>query len=116
MNSAIGERVEVYWPNEKKYFSGTIDQYENKSKKEIINYGDEDVEMLDFTKEKWHRLPSSTNFLALLGTLRELVAKHPNKVCEITVRDPLDPRFFESSRNQIKRLFERGSYVAVRKE
>ena len=39
-----------------------------------------------------------------------------NEVYEIIVRDPLDPRFAESSRNEIKDLLEVGPYVAVRKE
>ena len=85
MNSEIGERVEVYWPNEKKYFSGTIDKYGGKSNKHTINYDDGDVEILDFTKEKWPSLTNSTNFTALLGTLSELVPNPPKYAKQLSV-------------------------------
>ena len=106
----------MYWPNEKKHFSGTIDQCENKSKKHTINCDEVDVEILDFIKEKRRRIPNSTNFTALSGELRELFVKPPNEVCEIVVRDTLDPRFVESSLNEIKGLLERGTSIAARKE
>ena len=53
---AIGDRIEVYWPMDRKFYSGTISSSNCTSSKHEVMYDDGDVEILDLSKERWNYL------------------------------------------------------------
>ncbi len=50
----VGMRIEVFWPLEKKYFSGKINDYDAGTGKHLVAYDDGDSEKLNLDKEKWN--------------------------------------------------------------
>ena len=52
---AIGDRVEVYWSGDKKYYAGRITAVNDGNGRHTITYDDGDVELLDLGKERWRR-------------------------------------------------------------
>ncbi|KAI3939220.1 hypothetical protein MKX01_002088 [Papaver californicum] len=49
----IGQKVKVWWPDDKKFYQGTIDTYNRKTKKHKVVYLDGEIEKLELKKEKW---------------------------------------------------------------
>ena len=50
---AVGDKLSVYWPDDKQYYSGTVSRYFSRSGKHKILYDDGQSETLDMTKEIW---------------------------------------------------------------
>ena len=48
----LGLRVEVWWDGEEEWFGGNIVKYENKTKKHMIEYDDNDVIVEDLRKSR----------------------------------------------------------------
>lgn len=51
--ASIGDTVEVYWPDDKCYYAGTIADYDNVSQQHRIIYDDGDIEQVTLSKEQW---------------------------------------------------------------
>ncbi|XP_021739543.1 eukaryotic translation initiation factor 5B-like [Chenopodium quinoa] len=49
----VGLKVQVWWPDDKKYYKGVIEHFEPASGKHKVLYSDGDVEVLKLEKEKW---------------------------------------------------------------
>ncbi|XP_026425024.1 uncharacterized protein YFR016C-like isoform X1 [Papaver somniferum] len=52
----IGQKVKVWWPDDKKFYQGTVDSYNHISKKHKITYTDGEIEKLDLKKETWETI------------------------------------------------------------
>jgi hypothetical protein len=52
---AAGDRLQVWWPLENKWFSGRLVRVEEEGAKAVIQYDDGDEETLTLEKEKWRR-------------------------------------------------------------
>ena len=107
----IGQRIEVYWPNDKQYYPGVIQDYDSEKKKYHIKYDDEDTEDLDLSEEIWRKIYDKPKETLLIKQLEEEVANYvqfgPYQTfpCEI-IRDALDPRFKNSSKEEIEGLLK----------
>ena len=52
--AALNKRIEVFWPDDNKFYRGTVGgTYDAKGRVEVV-YDDGDVEVLDLNKEKWN--------------------------------------------------------------
>ncbi|KAF6171269.1 hypothetical protein GIB67_036937 [Kingdonia uniflora] len=49
----LGSYIKVYWPDDKKYYNGTIDSFHPNEKKHKVIYDDEEEEILDLKHEVW---------------------------------------------------------------
>lgn len=49
----IGMRIAVYWPKDKKFYTGKISQFDEASGKNKVDYDDEVVEHLNLSQENW---------------------------------------------------------------
>ena len=49
---AVGGRIEVYWPMDTKFYSGTISSSNCNNGKHEVKYDDGDVEILEISKER----------------------------------------------------------------
>lgn len=57
---AIGDHIEVYWPDDEQYYSGRVTAYTGVTGRHRIEYSDGDIELLDLRDELWrlvHRAP-----------------------------------------------------------
>lgn len=52
-NLGIGERVEVFWPDDNQFYTGTVTAFNPEDNTHQIDYDDGDIEKLDMAKEKW---------------------------------------------------------------
>ncbi|KAI3902844.1 hypothetical protein MKW92_037523 [Papaver armeniacum] len=52
----IGQKVKVWWPDDKKFYQGTVDSYNRISKKHKVTYTDGEIEKLDLKKETWEAI------------------------------------------------------------
>ncbi|RZC79402.1 hypothetical protein C5167_003645 [Papaver somniferum] len=52
----IGQKVKVWWPDDKKFYQGTVDSYNRISKKHRVTYTDGEIEKLDLKKETWEAI------------------------------------------------------------
>eukprot|EP00171_Calliarthron_tuberculosum_P023668 IDg23668t1 len=115
----IGARIEVYWPADKKFYPGTISAYNFVTRKHQVTYDDGDQENLVLFDEKWKLLketnPISRHLANVMHTMKcfSTSEKPPSTICAVIVDDPMDPRFIESSREEMKGLLERGTYEVV---
>lgn len=51
--SLVGSRVKVWWPDDKKFYTGVVKSFETSSKKHKVVYDDGDIEQLQLKTEKW---------------------------------------------------------------
>ncbi|CAM0903948.1 unnamed protein product [Alopecurus aequalis] len=51
--SLVGSRIKVWWPDDKKFYSGAVESFDKSSKKHEVVYDDGDVEHLQLKKERW---------------------------------------------------------------
>ncbi|KAF0923989.1 hypothetical protein E2562_008339 [Oryza meyeriana var. granulata] len=51
--SLVGARIQVWWPDDKKFYKGVVDSFDTASKRHKIAYDDGDVEVLLLRDEKW---------------------------------------------------------------
>uniref|UniRef100_A0A0D9W6T6 Tudor domain-containing protein n=1 Tax=Leersia perrieri TaxID=77586 RepID=A0A0D9W6T6_9ORYZ len=51
--SLIGSRIKVWWPDDKKFYTGVVHSFDSSSKKHKVVYDDGDIERLLLKKEKW---------------------------------------------------------------
>lgn len=49
----VGDRIEVYWTDDKKYYKGRVAEIQRTSGKHKVVYDDGDIEMLVLKDEKW---------------------------------------------------------------
>ncbi|XP_006647503.1 uncharacterized protein LOC102706164 [Oryza brachyantha] len=49
----VGSRIQVWWPDDEKFYKGVIDSFDTASKRHKIAYDDGDVEVLLLREEKW---------------------------------------------------------------
>ncbi|XP_078165955.1 binding protein isoform X5 [Carex rostrata] len=56
----IGKRIKVWWPLDKKYYSGIVGSYDAGKKKYTILYDDGDKEVLNLAKQQWKLLSSDS--------------------------------------------------------
>ena len=119
----IGNRVEVFWPKDEKYYPGIITAIDPETQKRHVDYDDGDKEILDFSKEKW-RITRAGGLehekCTINKVLTSIKQKSSSKIRNsssiyivVIVYDPTDPRFLESSREEIQGLLDRGTYVVV---
>ena len=52
----IRQRIEVYWPKNKQYYPGVVQDYDSGKKKCHIKYDDEDMDDFDLSEEIWRKL------------------------------------------------------------
>ncbi|KAM7261423.1 hypothetical protein ACFE04_008790 [Oxalis oulophora] len=50
----IGLKIKVWWPEDRQFYGGIIQQYNAQKKTHTILYDDGDKETLNLQKEKWH--------------------------------------------------------------
>ena len=119
----VGNRVEVFWPKDEKYYPGVITAIDPETQKRHVDYEDGDKEILDFSKEKWRIIRAGglehekcTINKVLTSIKQKSLSKIRNSssvYIVVIVDDPTDPRFLESSREEIQCLLDRGAYVVV---
>lgn len=51
----INLRIQVWWPMDEVFYAGTVDSFDPETKKHTILYDDNEIEILDLSKEKWKR-------------------------------------------------------------
>ena len=87
---AVGDRIEVYWPMDTKFYSGTISSSKCGNGKHKVTYDDGDVEILDLSKERWSHLKNQVTFCHAVHLMREAVRKHsiPSSINIVIVDDP----------------------------
>ncbi|KAM0859218.1 hypothetical protein ACQ4PT_047335 [Festuca glaucescens] len=51
--SLVGSRIKVWWPDDKKFYNGVVESFDDFSEKHKVVYDDGDVEQLQLTDEKW---------------------------------------------------------------
>ncbi|KAJ1700076.1 hypothetical protein LUZ63_008588 [Rhynchospora breviuscula] len=51
--SIIGERIKVWWPDDKVFYNGTVGKYNRSDKKHTVTYDDGDIEVLNLKNETW---------------------------------------------------------------
>ena len=56
----VGLKIEVYWPIDKSFYSGTVTKFDESTSKYTVEYDDGDVEELDLDKEDWEIAPEAT--------------------------------------------------------
>ncbi|XP_074580212.1 sister chromatid cohesion protein PDS5 homolog C-like isoform X1 [Curcuma longa] len=49
----VGKRVQVWWPDDQLFYTGTIMEYDHATKKHKVLYDDGDVEILLLKEERW---------------------------------------------------------------
>lgn len=49
----IGDRVEILWPEDENFYTGTVASYSTDENKFTINYDDGDKETINMTNETW---------------------------------------------------------------
>ncbi|KAI9118313.1 hypothetical protein K1719_010645 [Acacia pycnantha] len=49
----VGSRVEVWWPDDHEFYTGTIESFDSAKKKHKVAYDDGDIEILNLGKEIW---------------------------------------------------------------
>ncbi|KAJ4752933.1 hypothetical protein LUZ62_087338 [Rhynchospora pubera] len=52
----IGQRIKVWWPDDKVFYNGTVGKYNRSDKKHTVTYDDGDVEVLNLKNETWEVL------------------------------------------------------------
>ena len=117
MNPKVGMRIEVYWPLEKKFFSGTLVEYNSGTGKYRIDYDDGDSEDLNLSKEKWKELPSVAHIVAFnSGCIRRrILLKQKLEALLQECRSKGDHQFRESRRKELEGLIEKGVFEVVKK-
>ena len=93
------------------------------SQKGHVDYDGGDEEILDFNSEKWRLIQEQSldgGGLAINQAVHIIKAKcspagysSSSIYMDVIVDDPMDPRFLESSREEIQGLLDRGTYVIV---
>ena len=117
-------RVNVYWPKDKKFYLGTIVDFNSRTNKFKIDYDDGDSEDLDLDKENWHVVgdnQSSSESLAFITNvectedldLEPLINGIKVFVSKQAGNDK--NRFVESRRKEIVGLLEKGVFKPVHK-
>ena len=48
----VGKTISIFWPKDKKWYTGTVETYDTTTKKHRIHYADGDEEFLNLTQEK----------------------------------------------------------------
>ncbi|CAL9778844.1 unnamed protein product [Musa acuminata subsp. burmannicoides] len=51
--SIVGLKIKVWWPDDKRFYDGTVEDYDRTTKKHKILYDDGDVEVLLLKNERW---------------------------------------------------------------
>ena len=54
--SDAGDRVEIFWPKDLKYYNVIIAAIGPEAQKRHIDYGDDDKDIFDFSNEKWRNI------------------------------------------------------------
>ncbi|XP_042378873.1 uncharacterized protein LOC121971603 [Zingiber officinale] len=49
----VGDRIQVWWPDDQQFYTGTIKEYDHVTKKHKVLYDDGDVEILLLKEERW---------------------------------------------------------------
>lgn len=57
---AVGDNIEVYWPDDKMYYSGRVTAFIDATRRHRVEYSDGDIELLDLRDELW-RLPQHSS-------------------------------------------------------
>ncbi|CAO2825886.1 unnamed protein product [Amaranthus hypochondriacus] len=52
----VGARVMIWWPDDKKFYEGVIEHFDNSSGKHKVAYVDGDIEILKLEREKWKQI------------------------------------------------------------
>ena len=108
----IRQRIELYWPKEKQYYPGVVLDYEPEKKKYHVKNDDEDTEDLDLSEEICRKLYTKPKETLLIKQLEKevenCIQSAPSQTfpCEI-IRDPPDPRFKNSSKEEIEGLLKK---------
>jgi len=75
----IGDRVEVYWPEDKTYYTGEVVAFNRSLNKFEVAYDDGDMENLNFAEEKWRFLsPKIRKHACLPPSPVDIRATHAN--------------------------------------
>ena len=116
----IGDRIEELCPEDEKYYPETVKGLNQSNEKHHVVYDDGDVEHFYLSEVKWRALAKCVNHSVVVHKSWDVfqgMRKHsPYNVHEVIVRDPPDPRFTDSARDEIEDLLKRGSYVVVGKD
>ncbi|PXF41171.1 Histone-lysine N-methyltransferase TRX1 [Gracilariopsis chorda] len=50
---SVGDRIEVYWPQDERFYEGNVTKHNPRTQKYSVNYPDGDKEVLKLQEEKW---------------------------------------------------------------
>ncbi|CAI0415316.1 unnamed protein product [Linum tenue] len=56
----VGSRVQVYWPQDRKFYMGTVQSYDATKKKHVVVYDDGDEEILNMKRQKFKFINSES--------------------------------------------------------
>ena len=118
---SANHKVEIFWPKAK-YYLGIEPNMDDMTDKRHVKYDDGDEEILDFTEENGGlfqtlQKKSACSIDLVFHQLSEKqgsLSGYPINVhVVITVNDRYDPRFLESSREEIQGILDKGTYAVV---
>ncbi|KAL0910609.1 hypothetical protein M5K25_021608 [Dendrobium thyrsiflorum] len=68
----IGREIEVWWPDDEKFYKGVIDAFDPVTEKHRVVYDDGDVEILFLWNERWNYVDERWNYVDSKNFEREL--------------------------------------------
>ncbi|KAI3713639.1 hypothetical protein L1987_72222 [Smallanthus sonchifolius] len=63
--SLVGEKVKIWWPDDKMYYEGVVDSFDSAKKKHKVLYLDNEEEILNLKNEKWEILKEFSTPIAV---------------------------------------------------
>ncbi len=67
MTASVGDAIEVYWPDDKQYYSGKVAAYNSNTGTSCIHYDDGEVEEINLAYEQWRFVGRSTPASSLVS-------------------------------------------------
>ncbi|KAM0859217.1 hypothetical protein ACQ4PT_047335 [Festuca glaucescens] len=87
--SLVGSRIKVWWPDDKKFYNGVVESFDDFSEKHKVVYDDGDVEQLQLTDEKWEFIAKGQDM-------------NPNATSDISKQDSIEDSDLPKKRGRPK--------------
>ncbi len=95
MTASIGDAIEVYWPDDKQYYSGKVAAYNSNTGNSCIHYDDGEVEEINLAYEQWRFVGRSTPALSLVSLPSVLEPMLHSRSCVPLVTESINSPTFE---------------------
>jgi len=95
----VGKRIKLWWPVDRRFYSGTIHNYDHANNTHKIEYDDGEVELLQLVNERWELISSSQKdaLRSPLKGWKQKQGKPPAEamtpeICDITLELLVEPQ------------------------